>query len=72
MFADGPAIKGVSVAERMEAGAVSLNRGRVPVPAVTSLITFIVRVMGRYLFFLCRYFLCINIISETNDLSMNI
>jgi len=33
MAANGPAIKGVSVAERMEAGAVSPNRGNVPVPA---------------------------------------
>jgi hypothetical protein len=33
MNANGPAIKGVSVAERMEAGAVKLNRGRVPAPA---------------------------------------
>jgi hypothetical protein len=61
MFADGPAIKGVSVAERMEAGAVSLNRGRVPVPAVTSLITFIVRVMGRYLFFFFADISCASI-----------
>ena len=30
---NGPAIKGVSVAERVKAGAVSPNRGRVPVPA---------------------------------------
>ena len=30
---NGPAIKGVSVAERVKAGAVSLNRGRVPAPA---------------------------------------
>jgi hypothetical protein len=30
---DGPAIKGVSVAERMEAGAMKPNRGRVPAPA---------------------------------------
>jgi hypothetical protein len=33
---NGPAIKGVSVAERMEAGAVSPNRGNVPAPAVMS------------------------------------
>jgi len=33
---NGPAIKGVSVAERMEAGAVSPNRGRVPAPAIKS------------------------------------
>jgi hypothetical protein len=33
MNANGPAIKGVSVAERVEAGAVSPNRGKVPVPA---------------------------------------
>jgi hypothetical protein len=30
---NGPAIKGVSVAERMKTGAVKPNRGRVPVPA---------------------------------------
>ena len=30
---NGPAIKGVSVAERMKAGAVSPNRGTVPAPA---------------------------------------
>jgi len=30
---DGPAIKGVSVAERVKAGAVSPNRGNVPAPA---------------------------------------
>jgi len=30
---NGPAIKGVSVAERVKAGAVSPNRGRDPVPA---------------------------------------
>jgi len=30
---NGPAIKGVSVAERVKAGAVKLNRGRVPAPA---------------------------------------
>ena len=30
---NGPAIKGVCVAERMEAGAGKLNRGRVLVPA---------------------------------------
>jgi hypothetical protein len=30
---NGPAIKGVSVAERVEAGAVYPNRGRVLVPA---------------------------------------
>ena len=33
MAYNGPAIKGVSVAERMEAGAVSPNRGNVPAPA---------------------------------------
>jgi hypothetical protein len=33
MNANGPAIKGVSVAERMKAGAVKPNRGRVLVPA---------------------------------------
>jgi hypothetical protein len=33
MNANGPAIKGVSVAERMEAGAVKPNRGNVPAPA---------------------------------------
>jgi hypothetical protein len=31
--ANGPAIKGVSVAERVEAGAVKPNRGNVPAPA---------------------------------------
>src|SRR5664280_1500356 len=36
MHHNGPAIKGVSVAERVEAGAVSSNRGRVPAPAVMS------------------------------------
>ena len=30
---NGPAIKGVSVAERMKAGVMKPNRGRVPVPA---------------------------------------
>jgi len=30
---NGPAIKGVSVAERVKAGAESPNRGNVPVPA---------------------------------------
>jgi hypothetical protein len=30
---NGPAIKGVCVAERMEAGAVSLHRVSVPLPA---------------------------------------
>jgi hypothetical protein len=30
---NGPAIKGVSVAERVKAGAVKPNRGRVPAPA---------------------------------------
>jgi hypothetical protein len=30
---NGPAIKGVSVAERVKAGAVNPNRGRVPAPA---------------------------------------
>jgi hypothetical protein len=33
MKPNGPAIKGVSVAEREKAGAVSPNRGRVPAPA---------------------------------------
>jgi hypothetical protein len=33
---NGPAIKGVSVAERMEAGAEKLSRGRVLEPARTS------------------------------------
>ena len=33
MCANGPAIKGVSVAERVEAGAEKLSRGRVLVPA---------------------------------------
>ena len=33
---NGPAIKGVSVAERVKAGAVSSNRGNVPAPAGTS------------------------------------
>ncbi|MCJ7447146.1 MAG: hypothetical protein MUO72_05620 [Bacteroidales bacterium] len=33
MPANGPAIKGVCVAERMKAGAVNPNRGRVLVPA---------------------------------------
>jgi hypothetical protein len=33
MKPNGPAIKGVSVAERVEAGAVSPNRGNVPVPS---------------------------------------
>ena len=33
---NGPAIKVVSVAERMEAGAEKLSRGRVPAPAVMS------------------------------------
>jgi class 3 adenylate cyclase len=33
MAYNGPAIKGVSVAERMEAGAEKLSRGRVLVPA---------------------------------------
>ena len=34
--ANGPAIKGVSVAERVKAGAEKLSRGRVLVPAVMS------------------------------------
>ena len=33
---NGPAIKGVSVAERVQAGAEKLSRGRVLVPAGTS------------------------------------
>jgi len=33
MQANGPAIKGVSVAERVKAGAEKLSRGRVQVPA---------------------------------------
>ena len=33
MPANGPAIKGVCVAERMEAGSGNSNRGRVPLPA---------------------------------------
>ena len=33
MAYNGPAIKGVCVAERMEAGAVLCHRGRVPLPA---------------------------------------
>jgi hypothetical protein len=33
LTANGPAIKGVSVAERVKAGAVKPNRGNVPVPA---------------------------------------
>jgi hypothetical protein len=33
---NGPAIKGVSVAERVKAGAVKPNRGNIPVPAVMS------------------------------------
>ena len=33
IIANGPAIKGVSVAERMEAGAVLYHRGRVRLPA---------------------------------------
>ena len=33
MYANGPAIKGVCVAERVEAGAESPHRVRVPVPA---------------------------------------
>jgi len=36
MTPNGPAIKGVSVAERVKAGAVKPNRGRVPAPAGTS------------------------------------
>ena len=36
MWPNGPAIKGVSVAERVEAGAMKLNRGNVPAPAVKS------------------------------------
>jgi hypothetical protein len=32
MHHNGPAIKGVSVAERVKAGAVKSNRGRVPLP----------------------------------------
>ena len=36
MNANGPAIKGVSVAERVKAGAEKLSRGRVLVPAGTS------------------------------------
>ena len=36
MAYNGPAIKGVSVAERMEAGAEKLSRGRVLVPAIMS------------------------------------
>jgi hypothetical protein len=36
MTANGPAIKGVSVAERVQAGAEKLSRGRVLVPAGTS------------------------------------
>ena len=36
MTANGPAIKGVSVAERVKAGAVKPNRGNIPVPAVMS------------------------------------
>ena len=36
MAYNGPAIKGVSVAERLKAGAVSLNRGRILVPTVMS------------------------------------
>jgi hypothetical protein len=36
MSHNGPAIKGVSVAERMEAGAVLLHRVRVPLPDVMS------------------------------------
>jgi len=34
--ANGPAIKGVSVAERVKAGAEKLSRGRVLVPAIMS------------------------------------
>ena len=34
MTTNGPAIWGVCVAERMQAGAQNLNRGRVLVPAV--------------------------------------
>ena len=33
MLPNGPAIKGVSVAERVKAGAEKLSRGRVPAPA---------------------------------------
>jgi len=33
LTANGPAIKGVSVAERVKAGAEKLSRGRVPLPA---------------------------------------
>jgi len=33
MHYNGPAIKGVSVTERVKAGAVKPNRGRVPAPA---------------------------------------
>ena len=36
MCPNGPAIKGVSVAERVKAGAEKLSRGRVLVPAVKS------------------------------------
>jgi hypothetical protein len=36
MYANGPAIKGVSVAERVKAGAEKLPRGRVLVPAGVS------------------------------------
>jgi len=36
MPANGPAIKGVSVAERVKAGAEKLSQGRVPAPAVMS------------------------------------
>jgi len=35
MLPNGPAIKAVSVAERMEAGAVSLHRVKVPLTART-------------------------------------
>jgi hypothetical protein len=36
MLANGPAIKGVSVAERVKAGAEKLSRGRVLEPDVMS------------------------------------
>jgi len=66
---NGPAIKGVSVAERVKAGAVKMNQGNVPAPAraeclkiaqwailVKEPVCKVERSMARFLPSICRFF----------------
>jgi hypothetical protein len=68
---NGPAIKGVSVAERVKAGAVKMNQGNVPAPAraeclkiaqwailVKEPVCKVERSMARFLPSICRFYEC--------------